>query len=71
MTLGKGYTASAGGICAVTAASINLDAAETVTLKCGSAEVIIDKSGIGCSGAISVTVKGTGTVKLKPPAIGP
>ncbi len=71
MTLGKGYAATAAAVCAVTAATISLDASETVTLKCGSAEVIIDKSGIGCKGAISVTIKGTGSVKVKPPAIGP
>lgn len=71
MNLGKGYSATASGVCAVTAATVNLDAAEAVTLKCGSAEVIIDKSGISCKGALSVTIQGTGAVKVKPPAIGP
>jgi type VI secretion system secreted protein VgrG len=71
MTLKKGYAAAASGIAAVTATSVTLDAAETVTLKCGSAEVIVDKSGIQLKGAKSVTIQGTKSVKIKPPAIGP
>ncbi|MBZ0117879.1 MAG: hypothetical protein K8H88_12830, partial [Sandaracinaceae bacterium] len=71
MTLGKGYSAAASGIATVTAATVSLEADTAVTLKCGQAEVVVDASGISCKGAIKVTVEGTGSVKLKPPAIGP
>jgi type VI secretion system secreted protein VgrG len=69
--LGKGYAATASAVLAATAATVSLDAAEAVTLKCGPAEVVIDKSGIGCKGAISVSIEATGSMKVKPPAIGP
>ncbi|HBQ18133.1 MAG TPA: hypothetical protein DEF51_45760 [Myxococcales bacterium] len=69
-TLGKGYAATASGICAVTAASVSLDASETITLKCGGGEVIIDKSGISFKGDIQVTVEGS-TIEAEPPAIAP
>ncbi|HJL19797.1 MAG TPA: type VI secretion system tip protein TssI/VgrG [Sandaracinaceae bacterium LLY-WYZ-13_1] len=69
-TLGKGYAATASGACAVTAASIDLNASETVTLKCGGGEVIVDKGGITFKGNIDVTVEAS-TIEMEPPAIGP
>ncbi|MEC7522934.1 MAG: type VI secretion system tip protein TssI/VgrG [Myxococcota bacterium] len=69
-TLGKGYAATAKALCAVTAASIDLNASETITLKCGGGEVIIDKSGISFKGDIKVSVEGS-TIEVEPPAIGP
>lgn len=66
----KGYSASASGAVALSASSVSLAAAESVTLKCGAAEVIVDKNGVSLSGAMSVTIEATGAAKVKPPAIG-
>ncbi|MEM9194727.1 MAG: type VI secretion system tip protein TssI/VgrG [Myxococcota bacterium] len=68
--IGGGHSITAGAAGVITTTKLTLAASDTVTLKCGQAEVVVSSKGLSLKGATGVTVKAS-TIEMKPPVITP
>jgi type VI secretion system secreted protein VgrG len=68
--IGGDHTLTAEGPAALTTRKLKLEADESITLKCGKAEVVLNSDGVSMKG-LMIIVEGSEKIDLEPPAIGP